>query len=71
MPFFAQQAPVEGYDRLAASRLLAELAFPGLFPSPDSPVSPDGRARSTPPPSVPPGRSSTVPRPWSPNREAT
>ena len=38
MPFFAQEAPTEGYDRLAASRVLAELAFPGLLPSPDGPV---------------------------------
>ena len=38
MPFFAQEAPAEGYDRLAASRVLAELAFPGLLPSPDGPV---------------------------------
>ena len=62
MPFFAQEAPIEGYDRLAASRLLAELAFPGLFSSPDGPV--DAAFLG------PPGRSTTVPRPWSLNREA-
>ncbi len=38
MPFFAQEAPTEGYDRLGASRVLAELAFPGLFPAQDGPV---------------------------------
>ena len=63
MPFFAQEAPTEGYDRLAASRVLAELAFPGLLPSPDGPV--DAAF------SVRPGRSSTVQWPWCPNREAT
>jgi len=39
MPPDPVESPVEGYDRRAASAILAGLAFPGLFP-PDAPVEP-------------------------------